>query len=148
MLAKPLYFAYGSNMSVRDMRTRCPGGRLCCTAALEGFGFRINRFGYATVVPRPGGTVFGALWRLTARDLRALDAYEGVDEGYYVQDRFEVRLRVGGTARALVYVATNAVPGAPRRVYMRDIVEAARTLQLPAPYLRELAGWEPRGPRP
>jgi hypothetical protein len=33
-------------------------------------------------------------------------------------------------------------------MYMRGIIEAARNLQLPAPYLRELAGWEPRGPRP
>jgi gamma-glutamylcyclotransferase (GGCT)/AIG2-like uncharacterized protein YtfP len=145
-MAGPLYFAYGSNMSVRDMRARCPGGRLCGTAALEGFRFQINRHGYATVVPRRGGTVFGALWRLTPRDLRALDAYEGVDEGYYVKDRLDVRLPEGGTACAVIYVATNASPGTPRRGYIRDIIEAARRLRFPAPYMRELAGWQPRGP--
>lgn len=44
------YFAYGSNMDVRQMGQRCPGATLLWTATLGGYRFIINRRGVATVI--------------------------------------------------------------------------------------------------
>ena len=135
------YFAYGSNMGVRDMGARCPGATLVGAAALDGFEFRINRHGYATVVPMRGKTVFGALWRLTARDWPPLDEYEGVREGLYARARVTVRLLDGGGVKATIYRAANASRGVPRRRYFQEMLQAARDLSLPESYIGELAAW-------
>ncbi|MFZ0694831.1 MAG: gamma-glutamylcyclotransferase family protein, partial [Alphaproteobacteria bacterium] len=137
-----LYFAYGANMAVRDMRSRCPGAKRLGTAKLRNFRFRINRDGHATVVPDARKTVFGALWRLTVRDLRALDAFEEIDRGIYIRTRVDVRPPRGGTIPAIIYLAANAEPGRPQRRYIRGIVESARNLKFPAAYRRELSQWE------
>lgn len=137
-----IYFAYGANMAVEDMRARCPGAKLLSTARLCGFRFQISRDGFATVVPDAAKTVFGALWRLTAGDLRALDAYEEIDRGIYTRTRIDVRLRHGGVTRAIIYMAANVEPGRPRRRYIRAIIESARHFKFPAAYLRELSQWE------
>ena len=143
-----LYFAYGANIAIRDMRSRCPGAKLLGTAKLRSFRFRINRDGYATVVPDARKTVFGALWRLTVRDLRALDAFEEIDRGIYIRTRVDVRLPRGGAIPAIIYLATNAEPGRPQRRYIRGIVESARHFKFPAAYRRELSQWEaPQRPR-
>ena len=137
-----LYFAYGANMAVRDMRSRCPGAMLLGTAKLRNFRLHINRDGYATIVPDARKTVFGALWRLTVRDLRALDAFEEVDRGIYIRTRMDVRLPRGGMMPAIIYLATNAEPGRPQRRYIRGIVESARHFRFPAAYRHELSQWE------
>lgn len=139
-----LYFAYGANMSIPGMRARCPGAKLLGTATLDGYRFRINRDGFATVVADGCSSVFGALWHLTARDLRALDIYEEVGRGVYLRTRLDVRPPNGGATSAIVYLATDPDPGRPRRRYMRGIIGSARHFKFPAAYLRELAQWEGR----
>ena len=49
-----LYFAYGSNMSVGQMRARCPAARAVGPAQLDGWRFFINRRGTAAIRPAAG----------------------------------------------------------------------------------------------
>jgi cation transport regulator ChaC len=117
-----LHFAYGSNMSVPMMRRRCPAVRLEGRALLPGYRFVITREGYASILSAPGGRVHGVLWRLTPRDLAALNAYENLGELYRA-----VTMTVVGNRRrvaALVYVGRSQARGRPRPGYM-DIVTAA-----------------------
>jgi gamma-glutamylcyclotransferase (GGCT)/AIG2-like uncharacterized protein YtfP len=136
-----LYFAYGSNMCRSGMAKRCPGAVALGTARLHGHRFRINVDGYATVVPAPDGVVHGVLWRVSPRDIRALDAYEDIAGDLY--RKLCMRVRCGPSMRlALVYVANRQAPGRPRPGYHDTIVmAAARAWRLPESYLRELAGW-------
>ena len=90
-----LHFAYGSNMSRARMRPRCGSAREIGTGVLEGYRFIITADGYASVLPAPGGIVHGLVWRLTPRDLAALDAYESLDTGLYRAVTLPVRI---GTA--------------------------------------------------
>ena len=78
-----LHFAYGSNMDRRLMRRRCPGARLIGGAVLRDYRFIITKDGYASVAAARGALVHGLLWRLTPRDLAALNAYENIDAGLY-----------------------------------------------------------------
>ena len=56
---------------------------------------------------RPGSHVFGVLWRLTPRDLAALNAFESLDSGLYRRTMLTVEIG-GQRARALVYVGEQA----------------------------------------
>ena len=134
-----LHFAYGSNMSRALMEPRCPGVTALGTAVLHGFGFIIGRGGYASLEPRPGSVVHGVLWRLSARDLAAIDAYEG---GLYLRRTLPVR-RAGNLIPALVYIMARPGRGKPRPAYIRLVVEAAREWNLPQAYVGSLERWSP-----
>jgi gamma-glutamylcyclotransferase (GGCT)/AIG2-like uncharacterized protein YtfP len=137
-----LHFAYGSNMSREPMRGRCPGAQPLGPSRLEGWRFVVTQDRYASVVPVPGSVVHGILWRLTPRDLAALDAYEDLDSGLYRARTLAVR-QGAGLRRARVYVGRSATAGRPLPGYQEDIVAAARDWDFPPEYIAELAGWLP-----
>ena len=84
----------------------------------------------------------GVLWRLTARDLAAVNAYENVAGGLYVRRMLPV-LHAGERVTALIYIATRQGEGTPRPGYIAIVVDAARDWELPAPYIRSLMRWSP-----
>src|SRR5262245_38854343 len=112
-----LHFAYGSNMSRRLMGARCAGAPAIGIATLNGWRFTINPEGFGSIAPRPGGCVHGVLWRLSARDVAAINAYESVDSGLYLRRRLPVRCG-GVQAMALVYIARRQGEGTPRPSYI------------------------------
>jgi hypothetical protein len=136
-----LHFAYGSNMSRPHMRARCPDARAIGTITLSGWRFVIGRDGFASLVRQPGSRVHGVLWRLSTRDVAAINAYESVQSGLYLRRRLPVRLKLSATA--LVYIARRQGTGTPRPGYIDQVVEAARDWKLPEPYIRSLARWAP-----
>jgi hypothetical protein len=146
-----LHFAYGSNMSRPHMRARCPDARALGTMTLAGWRFVIGPDGFASLARQPGGRVHGVLWRLSTRDVAAINAYENVQSGLYLRRRLPVRpeLRHGRQyaltfpTTALVYVARRQGTGTPRPGYIDVVVEAARDWKLPQPYIRSLARWAP-----
>jgi AIG2 family protein len=135
-----LHFAYGSNMSAALMGRRCPGARLEGRAILLGYRFIIMRSGFASIAAAPGGCVHGLLWRLTARDVAALNAYENLDGGLYRA----VTLAVLAHRRcrlARVYVGCDRGRGRPRPDYLGIVTQAARDAGFPPHYVRSLAWW-------
>lgn len=84
-----LYFAYGSNLSKKQVSRRCPNNAPLKTATLNGFRLafsgtsrRWDDGGTATVIPCEGKSVPGALYELTQDDERSLDRFEGYPEAY------------------------------------------------------------------
>ena len=135
-----LHFAYGSNMCTALMQRRCPGVRLEGRAYLPGYRFIIMRSGYASVAPAPGSSVHGLLWRVTPRDVAALNAYENLDGGLYRA----VPMAVASHRRrraALVYIGCDGVPGRPRPGYLDIVTRAARDAGFPPRYLTCLTRW-------
>ncbi|MDX1431250.1 MAG: gamma-glutamylcyclotransferase family protein [Gammaproteobacteria bacterium] len=132
------YFAYGINMDDTGMSVRCPGARQIGVAALEGFRFALDPRGFATVVRDRRARVLGVLWTLSARDERALDAFEAVRHGLYRKERLVVA--VGRRRRrALVYRSRGRRrAGRPRRAYLREILRAARRQGLDQAYVTTL----------
>jgi hypothetical protein len=139
-----LHFAYGSNMSRALMSARCPGAEALGTATLVGWRFVINPEGFGSIALRGGARVHGVLWRLSARDLAAINAYESVDSGLYLRRRLMVRWGERGAA-ALVYIARRSGQGRPRPGYIGLVTEAASDWDLPEHYIRSLARWAPSG---
>jgi gamma-glutamylcyclotransferase (GGCT)/AIG2-like uncharacterized protein YtfP len=124
------YFAYGSNLSEKQMRARCPGARLAGRAALGGY--RIAFAGYsslwggavATLVRDPKERVRGLLYELTPADLEALDAWEGHPR-YYQRVRATVTDGRRRQRRVQTYVLTPEHPrGEPANDYLFALLRA------------------------
>ncbi|HEY7248078.1 MAG TPA: gamma-glutamylcyclotransferase family protein [Xanthobacteraceae bacterium] len=137
-----LHFAYGSNMSRALMRVRCPAAAPVGVATLPGWRFVINPDGLGSIAPQPGARVHGVLWRLSARDLAALNTYESVASALYVRRHLPVRCGERQTA-ALVYVARRQGEGRPRPGYIDLVVSASRDWNLPERYVQSLMRWAP-----
>ena len=72
----------------------------------------LPRIAFPVVVPAPGETVEGILYRhLTAADYDRLDAYEGVGEDLYARQRGEARAGDGAAEPVCVYVPTDRAIG-------------------------------------
>jgi cation transport regulator ChaC len=152
-----LHFAYGSNMSRALMGSRCPGARALGIATLSGWRFVINPEGFGSIAVQAGGRVLGVVWRLGARDLVAINAYESVATGLYRRRQLPVqwcsqqRADRQRTTSALVYIASRQGEGIPRPGYIALVADAARDWKLPEPYIRTLTRWSRsrwRGARP
>ena len=88
------YFAYGSNMCMEQMASRCPGASDPRPAVLADHDWLINERGVATLEPFIGSTVHGVVWTLTEYDLENLDSAEGVPDRYR-RDRLTVQTAHG-----------------------------------------------------
>lgn len=136
----PLYFAYGSNMDIAAMATRCPRSTPAGLARLPRHRFALMNQGFATVVRDPRAEVWGLLWTLAFADVPALDRWEEVSRGLYAKTTQPV-VRAGGAAvRTLIYAAGPADgAGAPAsRAYGDGVVKAAQAIGLPAAYVSDL----------
>ena len=98
-----LYFAYGSNLHLGQMRHRCRQSQLIGWAVLPDY--RLVERGFADIEPKKGVKVYGAVFEITTDDLKALDIYEGFPNGY-VRRWVKVTFENGNTLYALVYEMT------------------------------------------
>ncbi len=135
------YFAYGSNLCVRQMATRCPGAADPRPAMLSDHSWLINERGVATVEPFDGSQVHGVVWQLTDRDLATLDSAEGVPVRYR-RDRLVVHTDAG-PSQAWVYIDHRVGPGAPRVGYLERIIDGATHHGLPPRWVEFLCRWDP-----
>ena len=74
MAGKHSYFAYGSNLCVRQMAQRCPDASDPRRATLSDHDWLINERGVATVERFAGAEVHGVIWQLSDHDLATLDS--------------------------------------------------------------------------
>jgi gamma-glutamylcyclotransferase (GGCT)/AIG2-like uncharacterized protein YtfP len=132
-----LHFAYGSNMHLGLMRARCPDACVVGRAVLRDHRFVITRDGYASVTAARGGAVHGLLWRISPRDLAALNAYENVDAGLFRRVLLSVQAD-WRLVKAIVYIGRNGAPGRARAGYMELVATAAREAGIPFDYVAGL----------
>ncbi len=135
------YFAYGSNLCVRQMAARCPDAGDPRPAMLTDHDWLINQRGVATVEPFAAGQVHGVLWQVSDHDLATLDGAEGVPVRYR-RDRLAVHTDVG-LLPAWVYIDHRVTPGPPRPGYLPRIIDGAIHHGLPQRWIDFLHRWDP-----
>jgi phage replication-related protein YjqB (UPF0714/DUF867 family) len=141
------YFAYGSNLCVRQMALRCPDAADPRPAVLSDHDWLINQRGVATVEPFAGNQVHGVVWQLSDHDLATLDSAEGVPVRYR-RDRLTVHT-YDGPSPAWVYIDHRVTPGPPRPGYLPRIIDGAVHHGLPQRWIDFLRRWDPaHWPRP
>ncbi|VBA61207.1 hypothetical protein LAUMK41_04582 [Mycobacterium attenuatum] len=140
------YFAYGSNLCVRQMAARCPDAADPRPAVLSDHDWLINQRGVATVEPFTGSQVHGVLWQVSDDDLTTLDNAEGVPVRYR-RYRCSVHTDTGPTP-AWVYIDHRVTAGPPRPGYLPRIIDGAVHHGLPQRWIDFLHRWDPaRWPR-
>jgi gamma-glutamylcyclotransferase (GGCT)/AIG2-like uncharacterized protein YtfP len=143
----PLYFAYGSNLDVGQMRRRCPESRIITAGCLRGYRLDFTRHssgwggGVADVVIDPQREVWGLIYELSEKDLELLDDHEGYPKVY---TRFQTSIE--SLERVIqdvwVYAVVNKKPFIPpTRQYLEIIKRGAEQFGFPEDYrsfLREI----------
>jgi len=128
------YFAYGSNMWLAQMNSRCPGHSRIGLGILSGYRWLINRHGYATLAVAADEAVHGVVYTLTETDEQNLDAYEEVDSGLYLKQECTVRMAERELS-CLVYIDPVSEEGAPEAAYIARINYGLRDAGLPESYV-------------
>jgi hypothetical protein len=97
---RSLYFAYGSNLQLKQMAKRCPDSQYQGRARLHHFRWQINDRGFANVIPDPNAFVEGLCYLLSAEDEMRLDRSEGVPTAYQKKwaevEFFPAAVKLGG----------------------------------------------------
>ncbi|KAK8075192.1 AIG2 family protein [Apiospora hydei] len=128
---RKLYFAYGSNLSCSQMRTRCPTAYPVGLGHLRGWTWIINERGFANISNTPAEAasdeqaagneqaakpyhdltvqqasapagVYGVLYALLPADEAQLDVHEGVPTAYE-KAALDVEVVRGSTSQAMTY---------------------------------------------
>lgn len=145
-----LYFGYGSNLRSAQMRRLCPGHEFLGPARLADHRLAFTlpddewQGGVADVVPSAGDEVWGALYRLEAGHLTALDAYEVFDPDGSGEANDYVRRKVKVSHDGVMREAWCYFVRAPRahvppsELYRAALIGGAAERGLPAGYVRQM----------
>ena len=83
--ATTYYFAYGSNVHLKQMKRRCPNSKYIGRARLANYRWQINERGYANVTEAEGHWVDGLVYEIDEKDEARLDINEGVSKNAYAK---------------------------------------------------------------
>ena len=111
---KTIYFGYGSNLWLHQMRQRCPTSKYLGIARLKGYKWIIYERGYANIVelsasekateerdkPDYSKEVWGLIYTLEPEDERRLDGNEGVPYAYQ-KEEIECEFWTASSARTV-----------------------------------------------
>jgi hypothetical protein len=146
-----LTFGYGSNMCLGRMRSRVPSLEFVAVGVLADHSLVMNKVSKdgsakGNLKHDPGSQLFGVVYSLRRDDRKALDAAEGLGEGYVLREDLPIRSTAGEgwDQPVLVYVADDRYVRdglLPYRWYLRHIIDGARHNQLPAAYVERLEGY-------
>ena len=142
---KRYYIAYGSNLNILQMLTRCPDAKIVGTAELEGWQllFKGSKTGfYLTIEKEEFCTVPVAVWEISPSDEQALDIYEGYPHFYYKYD-IELSVKSVQTKRkrkinAFAYIMKGDRPiGMPTRRYWETCNQGYRSFNFDPKFLED-----------
>jgi len=130
------YFAYGANLNLQGMESRCPGFKKVAPAIL--YNYKLVFRGVADVAPAKGDAVMGAVYLLTKEHFAALDRFEGFPH-LYLRKVVEVETLSGKKLTAIVYVMTKkSKPRPPSASYLNIIIQGLQQWRLSESYQSEL----------
>jgi gamma-glutamylcyclotransferase (GGCT)/AIG2-like uncharacterized protein YtfP len=92
------YFAYGSNIHLKQMKRRCPNSKYIGRARLADYRWHINERGYANVAEAEGHWVDGLVFEIDEADEARLDINEGVSKNAYSKMYMRVLLHRASSA--------------------------------------------------
>ena len=123
-MKRKYYIAYGSNLHMDQMLSRCPDAVKVGSAVIENYKllFRSNRRrgGVATIEPAKGESVPVGIWAISASDEIALDHYEGFP---WLYEKWLFPVRVGcRKVLAMAYIMTPGHGIAPPSSYYLNII--------------------------
>ncbi len=117
------YFAYGSNLNLEQMKSRCPCSVPVVRAKLKDYQLGFNRT--ADILENKGSEVWGAIYDVPKGDMKALDRYEGYPHFYKKLD-VKVESYRGKAYKVFTYAMIFEGAERPSDSYYRVIEEGYR----------------------
>ncbi|MCD8216707.1 MAG: gamma-glutamylcyclotransferase [Clostridiales bacterium] len=140
---KKLYIAYGSNLNIRQMASRCPSASIYAQGTLDNWellfrGSPVNS--HATIRKRHGCHVPVLVWNIEPADEKRLDRYEGYPAYYYKKD---IMVNISGRKKkAMVYIMNERFrAGRPSPSYVETIMQGYKDNDFDQSYLNDVL-WE------
>ena len=84
------YLAYGSNLNVEQMKYRCPDAKPVSATSIPNYHLLFRR-GFLTIEPQQESSVPVVVWKISDRDEKSLDRYEGYPK-FYRKEIFPILL--------------------------------------------------------
>lgn len=133
------YIAYGSNLNIPQMESRCPSASVHAVGRIPDYRLEFKALGtyaYATIEPCKGDYVPVVIWKISTQDEHNLDRYEGFPTHYYKEDFI---VEAGNkTLHGMVYIMNeNAVYRVPSRQNFQTVLEGYRSFGLEESQLQE-----------
>jgi gamma-glutamylcyclotransferase len=140
------YFAYGSNLDIKQKVHRTGNIREAHRARIDGYRIVFNKLGSdgtgkANIRLDKNHVVWGIAYLCSPMALKQMDDHEGVSKGHYYRQEVLIRCDSGEVFEAITYVAGKAYIRsyiAPAPEYLRLILNGARNHGLPEYYIREI----------
>ncbi|KAK2593281.1 hypothetical protein QQS21_009005 [Conoideocrella luteorostrata] len=112
------YFAYGSNLHMRQMQRRCPNSKYVGFGRLPDFRWQINERGFANIVHADGHSVYGLVYEIDDGDEEKLDISEGVSKGAYEKQHMPIMVNLACCSlyrRTVSWVVAKGGPSGVRK---------------------------------
>jgi len=132
------YFAYGSNLQIKQMAARCPNSLYIGRGVLQAFRWQINQRRYANIVADAAGTVEGLVFALDGNDEAWLDVNEGIATRCYDKHYLFVTLYPAAEALYRHPTAGIAEKGGPAEVLKLAKQEDREVHEQPACHLPDV----------
>ena len=138
---RTLCFAFGSNMDMGQMKSRCPSRFVLGRAYIDGYDIQFSSLsklwkgGTADIFEKKGSTVWGVLYNISLDDLTVLDQYEG----HYRRVEIMVNHQPNRLTKSWVYVVKKKKTGLkPSPNYLTTLLNAAVKFNFPLRYQKYL----------
>jgi len=144
-----LYFAYGSNMSIRRLRERAPSARFIAVCTLTKHELKFHKASEdgsgkcdAAETGNNDNSVTGVVFEIRESEKIDLDRKEGLGFGY--EERVvEVTSTEGGVLQATMYYAKKLDPSLkPYYWYKEHVLKGAKENGLPEHYIQSIESIE------
>lgn len=143
-----LHFGYGSNMSEEYMKQYTPSLKYVMNARLPNFEIQFRKYsdnmkgGISSIIPKPGGMIFGVLYYIPKIEMDELDILEDVPLGIYARETFQVLGEDGNWYAADLYRVTEPKgPFTPAKQYLDLMIAGATEHDIDPEWLATLKEW-------
>jgi gamma-glutamylcyclotransferase (GGCT)/AIG2-like uncharacterized protein YtfP len=136
---KFLYFSYGSNMDIKQMKERCPSAVKVENGCIDNYTLVFNRKGdyrdggVASIEPAFEQKVHGVIFEITEADFNHLDDIENPKS--YVRKQMPVYGYSGNELDCYLYLAIPQGDVSPDKEYLELLINAAKVAKLPKGYI-------------
>lgn len=120
-----LYFAYGSNLDIKQMLYRCPNAKFKSTYKLKGYKLVFSRHASIEYTGIARDFVQGVIYELDSKDEKALDIREGVSTGVYTKEYISYDSK-NPHREFLTYIKTDTKVINPDKEYLDKIKSGYR----------------------
>jgi gamma-glutamylcyclotransferase (GGCT)/AIG2-like uncharacterized protein YtfP len=138
---KILYFAYGSNLSITQMKARCPSSKLLQKGVLRNHKLVFNRYSstwqgaVADIIKCEDRHVWGLIYEMEKDELQLLDSFEGYPNCY----NRKLTTVYNSNQQAILnvwvyYIVHKCKKAAPAKRYLSIIKTAAYNFNFPKYY--------------